>query len=210
MVLQNPSNIHYDTPGTYNVSLTASNGITSGTKTKTGFINVGLSPVVNLGNDTSLCAWNTILLDAGNPGGTWLWSTGATTQTILADSSGIGYGSRNFWVKVTNSTGCETMDTIRITFQICDGIEEVGVHPTVTVFPNPSDGHFMIDICGFEGGSWQLYSMDGSLVKQSGISLNKFISAVNVSEIRKGIYLLKVQKGDTILLKKIILQKPMP
>jgi PKD repeat protein len=208
--LQNPSNIHYDTPGTYNVSLTASNGITSGTKTKTGFINVGLSPVVNLGNDTSLCAWNTILLDAGNPGGTWLWSTGATTQTILADSSGIGYGSRNFWVKVTNSTGCETMDTIRITFQICDGIEEVGVHPTVTVFPNPSDGHFMIDICGFEGGSWQLYSMDGSLVKQSGISLNKFISAVNVSEIRKGIYLLKVQKGDTILLKKIILQKPMP
>lgn len=45
-------------------------------------------PVVNI-PDTTICAANTLVLDAGNPGATYLWSTGETTQTIsLNEPSG--------------------------------------------------------------------------------------------------------------------------
>jgi len=41
-----------------------------------------LQPVVNLGNDTTLCGEASLILDAGNPGAVYLWSTGETTQQI--------------------------------------------------------------------------------------------------------------------------------
>ena len=63
-------------------------------------------PVVNLGSDTVLCG-SSLVLDAGNPGATYLWSTGEVSQSISADSSGI------FWVQVTDISGTTT-DSITI------------------------------------------------------------------------------------------------
>ncbi len=63
-------------------------------------------PVVDLGQDTILCG-NSLLLDAGNSGATFLWSDGSTTQTINADTTGT------YWVMVTDLTG-STSDTIEV------------------------------------------------------------------------------------------------
>lgn len=51
---------------------------------------VDLAPAitVSLGNDTSVCQGQSITLNAGTPGSTYLWSTGATTQTIVANTAG--------------------------------------------------------------------------------------------------------------------------
>ncbi|MEI7727706.1 MAG: M14 family zinc carboxypeptidase, partial [Bacteroidota bacterium] len=201
--LQNPVNIHYNTPGTFNVSLTCSNGITTGSKTKTGFIVASTAPVVNLGKDTTLCPWNTILLDAGNPGCTYLWSTGATTQTIVVDSTGIGYGSRDFRVNVTNSSGCTAKDTIGITFEICNDIKDIESLQGITISPNPSDGYFNMEIDGFDGGTWQLLSVDGKIMALSDIPFNHYSSTVDLRNIPRGIYVLKVQKKEAILVKKV-------
>lgn len=65
-------------------------------------------PVPLLGNDTTICDYDTLLLDAGYPGSTYLWSTGATTQTIEVDTGGT------YWVEVINTDGCPGGDTITI------------------------------------------------------------------------------------------------
>jgi gliding motility-associated-like protein len=62
-----------------------------------------------LGNDTTLCTGQQLVLDAGNPGATYLWSTGATTRTIHAAAT-AGY-----YVSV-NVGGCLLRDTIYVTF----------------------------------------------------------------------------------------------
>ena len=67
-------------------------------------------PVVNLGNDTSLCVGQPITVDAGNAGDFFLWSTGATTETISPTVSG------SYSVTVTNGNNCSGVDTINITF----------------------------------------------------------------------------------------------
>jgi len=63
---------------------------------------------VNLGNDTTFCAGNSLLLDAGS-GNSYLWQDGFTsTQTYLVTSSGL--------YSVTVSLGaCSATDSINIT-----------------------------------------------------------------------------------------------
>lgn len=66
-------------------------------------------PIKNLGNDTTYCGNNGIVLNATYPGATtYLWNTGATTATINITSTGT-YSVTN------NLNGCIAKDTIKIT-----------------------------------------------------------------------------------------------
>jgi gliding motility-associated-like protein len=64
---------------------------------------------LDIGNDTVLCGLNSFFLDAGNPGGSYLWSTSDTTQTITVTTSG------DYWVTVNNSV-CSGTDSIALSF----------------------------------------------------------------------------------------------
>lgn len=92
-------------PGNYAVTVTSPFGCTSA---DTVLLNIVVAPVVSLGPDMTVCGPGNIL-DASNPGATYLWSTGATTQTIPITTSG------NYAVTVTNAVGCSTQDNVNIT-----------------------------------------------------------------------------------------------
>ncbi len=82
------------------------------------------APVVNLGNDTAFCAGNYLNLDAGNAGSTYLWSTGATIQSIDVTTSGT------YSVAVTNAAGCTGRDTITVTV---NPVPVVALGPDVSI-----------------------------------------------------------------------------
>jgi gliding motility-associated-like protein len=62
----------------------------------------------SLGPDRVICAGNTTVLDAGNPGSAYLWSNNATTQTIVVTTTG------DYWAEVTLPSGCIRRDTVHI------------------------------------------------------------------------------------------------
>lgn len=66
-------------------------------------------PLASLGNDTTLCLNNDLYLnmDAGFPS-SFLWSTGATTESINITTAGT------YWVQATNENGCYASDTINV------------------------------------------------------------------------------------------------
>lgn len=66
------------------------------------------NPVVELGNDTSVCNGVVITLDAGNDGTEYYWNTGSTNKKIDAEVAGT------YVVFVTNGDGCIKSDTIHI------------------------------------------------------------------------------------------------
>jgi gliding motility-associated-like protein len=70
-------------------------------------VEVKPTPIIELGNDTIIGASDFITLNAGNPGAIIFWSTGDTTQSILAASN------NTYWVAV-NQAGCVAYDTIFI------------------------------------------------------------------------------------------------
>lgn len=60
-----------------------------------------------LGNDTIKCKGDSVLLDAGNTGSTYLWNTAQTTQTIYATTPGS-------YSVIISSNGCNEYDTILV------------------------------------------------------------------------------------------------
>nr|HRD08314.1 gliding motility-associated C-terminal domain-containing protein [Saprospiraceae bacterium] len=71
-------------------------------------------PVVNLGNDKTLCPKDSVVLDAGNAGAAFVWSNGATSQKVTIKNSGIA-GKLTLNLTVTNNFGCSSTDVIEIT-----------------------------------------------------------------------------------------------
>ncbi|MEO1212286.1 MAG: T9SS type A sorting domain-containing protein [Bacteroidota bacterium] len=91
-------------PGTYSVSVQEPRGcVLTDTIIITAFDSF---PIVDLGTDQSVC--ESLLLDAGNPGLTYAWSTGETTQQITISSSGL------YSVIVSNANNCTSFDTIGV------------------------------------------------------------------------------------------------
>ncbi|MBR9921196.1 MAG: hypothetical protein GYB31_10190 [Bacteroidetes bacterium] len=99
------------TPGlrTIEVSYEAFNGEVSNTAVASVNV-VSSAPVVDLGPNQLLCESESLVLDAGNPGATYLWSTGEQTQTITLTESGL------YSVTVTDANGCPGTDDILVTF----------------------------------------------------------------------------------------------
>jgi PKD repeat protein len=98
--------IRVATAGSYIVFVTNADGCVG---TDTIVVSNNAVPVVNLGNDRDICTSDTITLDAGNAGSTYLWSNGATTQTIKVNLAGT------YSVVVTNSFGCVSSDAVVFT-----------------------------------------------------------------------------------------------
>lgn len=98
--------ISASSPGVYKVTVTNSNGCSA--EDSVLILNNAV-PVVALGADQNVCAGTPVLLDAGNAGATYLWSTGATTQTISTSTAGT------YSVTVTNASGCIARDTVVVT-----------------------------------------------------------------------------------------------
>jgi len=82
--LQNPGSVCYSSPGTYNVTLTACNGI--GCDSQTLEVEVTAGAAVNVSN-VSVCNGDTATLIAvpGVGGGSYLWSNSATTYSITVN-----------------------------------------------------------------------------------------------------------------------------
>ncbi len=71
-------------------------------------IHVGsFTDYINLGNDTSICAGQTIVLDAGFFPAI-LWQDNSTNQTFTVTDTGL------YFVQVTNSAGCTSSDSIHV------------------------------------------------------------------------------------------------
>lgn len=92
------SSITVSQPGDYSLTLVTPQGCV-GSDEATVFVMPSPEPVMN--TDYVFCSGDRVELDAGNPGCTYLWSTGATSQTIEAGQAGF------YTVLITNPQGCQ-------------------------------------------------------------------------------------------------------
>jgi len=86
-------------------------------------------------------------------------------------------------------------------------VEEIENSLDFQVFPNPSNGYFTVSftIPTSNALEFGIYSLEGKIVKS--INTNKYQTKINVSDLEKGTYLLKVKGGySNGLYKKIVIQ----
>lgn len=199
--------VHYTkNSGSYRVKVSSPNGCV----TMSAPVNVVIHPLpeVFLGNDTALLPGQNILLNAGPGFNSYLWSTGATMQSILVDSTDVGIGVKNIWVHVTDNYYCLGGDTILINFTNHPGIQEAFAKADIRIVPNPSDGNIELQLSNFPAGTYdfELFSPDGKAVYRSKHQLNNNKINLDLSHIANGVYVLKVSGTAGTVAEKIVIR----
>ena len=166
-------------------------------------------PVLDLGNDTTVIAGDTVTLNA-KLFDSYVWSTGALTQTAQIDSSGVGYGTKKVWCRVSNQYGTQS-DTVLITFKHGVGIGEKNSQISrFSLYPNPATGSFAIGFSakGITPVFIELMAFDGRVVWQSQTNTQAGKNSIRVPDlhIASGIYLVRLKTGEGSLSQKIVVK----
>jgi gliding motility-associated-like protein len=101
---------NYSLTGNYSDTLFSNNGCDSIILTN---LTVNPYPIINLGNDTSICDGSSIILNAIYPNATYLWQDNSTNPIFIVTQPGL------YMVKVSTDS-CSSMDSINIVFRDCE------------------------------------------------------------------------------------------
>ncbi|MFN9776644.1 MAG: VPS10 domain-containing protein [Candidatus Kapaibacterium sp.] len=100
--------VTYATPGTYGVTLIATNSFSSDTLTNTTYITVNALPVPTVtATKTSACSGDSIVISAPSGMKSYLWSTGESTSSVVLRAVGTYQVS----VTITNNQNCSATST---------------------------------------------------------------------------------------------------
>jgi hypothetical protein len=156
-------------------------------------VTVNALPSLNLGPDTIFDP-NPVLLDAGSGFSSYLWSTGDTTQTIMAELIG------NYCVDVVDSNSCTATDCVYKEFD--NGVEKNVITKKFDVFPNPTNGLLTIKSRSSE---YKLSIIDiaGEVVYES--FLTKSNEVFDITFLSPGIYCIRFSNAKNIATEKLII-----
>ncbi|MFM7768731.1 MAG: beta strand repeat-containing protein, partial [Bacteroidota bacterium] len=147
------SSINVSSAATYTVTVTGTNGCTF---TRNYVVNNDVAAptaTITASGSTTVCSGSTVTLTA-SPAASYLWSNGATTQTIAASTTG------NYSVQVTGSNGCTaTSNATNVTINATPTVADAGADLTVfspsytLAANNPTSGT----------GTWTMVNFAGTL-----------------------------------------------
>lgn len=92
-------------------------------------------PLIELGNDTTICENEDLLLHAGNNFYVYNWSDNSHDSTLSVQNPGT------YWVTATADYRCIAGDSIDVFTKECKGTTDY-----IHIFPNPNDGSFYVEV----------------------------------------------------------------
>jgi len=206
---KNPT-VMYKDCGVHDVTLIVDRGGQIDTLVKSEYIQVG--PVVEITSDPgdTTCWYQPITLDATNTlGESYLWEPGgATTPVITVTHGDVGYGAHTFEVTITSPNGCVAMGTHEIFFDECTGIEEPATSLSATIYPNPNNGRFVIELNAPEKTTVdiQIVNTLGSQVyEETGIQVNGQLQKTFNVNLKQGVYFLVIRSGGEKSMQKLFI-----
>lgn len=173
--------------GNYSLTITDVNGCTVGQSTS---IESLVSPQIDLGPDVEINAGQSATLDAGSGAGwTYLWSNGATSQSITVSTAGT------YAVTVTNGDGCTASDAMTVT--VMTATREKLLQEAFSMYPNPANEMVALENKGSLNGAWQLTVVNswGQRILQQRLEAKALVN-ISVTGWPTGIYRILLETDD--------------
>ena len=153
-------------------------------------VNYYPSPIINLGNDTTFCKGQTLILNDKNQNYIYLWQDGSTANTDTVTQQGI------YWLKVTDSNNCTASDTINILYKDCDTTGTI-----IFIYPNPVIDNLTIETNSNEEHRLEIINLLGQTIYTTYIGRKNIINTSNYS---CGLYILKIYTDKEIVVRKFV------
>lgn len=187
---QNPTNICYNTPGTYAVSLIVTNSVGSDTLTLNNYITVYPYPAPQ----GIAQSGDTLFANAGATSYQWYDSgvliPGATDYFYLATHSG------NYNVVATDGNGCEVEAVI---FDVTASAGEVSGDDNFQIYPVPVKNQLGIFLKNESGNmNVSIYNVIGEKVMEQKKESEDSRITFDISKLNAGSYYLEVAAGEKI------------
>ncbi len=198
---QNPANICYSVPGTYEVELLVTNSMGGNALTLSNYITVNAVP------STPTVIVNGFWLSSSVAAASYQWylnSTainGATMQSYPATLDGF------YYVIIDNGTGCTSMsDSVYIDVTLVNNNSQ---NANFTVSPNPSQNQFTVYGLQFTDRSFDLLDVTGKVVMHGNLnsSLAKTSITVSTLNLENGIYFLKINTDKESVERKVVISR---
>jgi len=199
---QNPSNICYNTPGTYDVTLITTNANGADTLVLSNYITVNPTPPFPTISQVGYTL-------TSSPATSYQWQfnsvdiPGATNQSYTIMQTGY------YTVVVTDANGCVNS---AITYVLISGIDNPGHDANISIYPNPSSGNFMVEwLNGLIAGevSIDIINTVGQIIYSStesrSIGTSKFKKEINLGDVARGIYFVEIKTENEFVIKKIVI-----
>jgi hypothetical protein len=186
----------YFTPSatqTYVVTGTDANNCTNSDEVQ---ITVNSLPVINAGEDQTVCPGVSVTLNATG-GINYLWNNGVTNGISF-----IPTATQNYIASGSDINGCSNSDTVLVTVIDCTGMEEQeGVN--VSVYPNPIQDVLHFNFNQVISGAIELLSVEGKLI--SSVEINDLETyQMDLSPLAFGPYFIRMNlNGQTKSIKVI-------
>ncbi len=178
--------------GTYTFSVTNSEGCTSlATNSVTlNSVSVPATPTITQNGN--------VLHSSATSGNQWYNQTGLIGGAVYQNYTVTANGT--YYVKVTQN-GCESNQSNSITISGL-GIENIETNNLIKVYPNPVSDELVIEINdGSQLSTIKISNIIGQIVYNGEMKDKKVIS---VAGFAKGVYMVKIDTGKEIIVKKIV------
>ncbi len=148
---------------------------------------INIIPATELGNDSFLCAGERLQLEATLAGSVVTWNNHSVDSTLEVKESGV------YSVQVENDI-CVFNDTIQVNY----------FEDSINLYPNPSDGNFIINTNLEPIDQIKLYDVSGRLLFESTDEMS-ILPITLKSYLADGTYLVKISSGGCSITEKIVI-----
>ena len=160
---------------------------------------VASSPEPYLGQDTTMCLYTDLTLDAGSGFTAYSWTGGSSTTNLLTVNSSSA-GTQSYSVLVTDANGCQGSDNITVTYVVCGGTDDIASQ-TIVLWPNPAGSFFYIS--GLSSiADIMIFSLTGQLVLNENVADNAII---RLPVLEPGIYQVIIQTDVNRVVQKLVI-----
>jgi PKD repeat protein len=207
---QNPT-VNYTNPGTFDVTLTVSDGTNSNTFNAPNYVTVFALPEVTLQDIGDQCAYYpSFELNQGVPAGGVYSGTGVSNGWF--DPAAAGMGTHTITYTYTDANGCENFAEQQVIVDECVGIGENPQATAMRIYPNPVTGNATIafGLSQTTHVTAEIYNSIGILVMKLNdgiIEAGAHNISVNMSALENGMYFVQFKAGETVITKKLTLVK---
>jgi hypothetical protein len=167
------------------------------------------APVINLGNDTTLCDDKSIVLDAGEGYHEYEWSDYSSGQTLTVDISNAGYGANTFFVTVY-FYDCVSSDTIEVTFTTCliGTDKQINMEPDFRAYLSGYNLNILFTGAANRQIDLQIVNLQGQVIFSEIITGTDQVNIkqVNISGYPAGVYIIKAKTNNLVKTGKFVIR----